>query len=140
MFADRQSEMPADGPKAEVHRFQSDADAPRYARDAAAQMLADLGCGDRRAEDLALVVSELVTNAVVHGATGDVELRLEGTPTMIRVEVSDGGTATFQWPPDTADGHWGLNLVSIFSERSGVIREPSTCVWCELDLAAPAAR
>jgi serine/threonine-protein kinase RsbW len=133
-------EMSANRPRAAVYRLTSDADAPRAARDAAAAMLSDLGSGYARAEDLALVVSELVTNAVVHGPAGELELRLEGTPTMIRIEVSDGGTATFEWPPDTSGGHWGLNLVGIFSERSGVIREPSTCVWCELDLASSAAR
>jgi anti-sigma regulatory factor (Ser/Thr protein kinase) len=133
-------EMSANRQKAATYRLPSDADAPRTARDAAAAMLSDLGCGYARSEDLALVVSELVTNAVVHGVAGELELRLEGTPTMIRVEVADGGTAEFEWPPDSAAGHWGLNLVSIFSERSGVTREPSTCVWCELDLDAPAAR
>ena len=103
-------------------------------------MLGRLGCSDARAEDLALVVSELVTNAVVHGAGGELELRLAGSPSMLRIEVTDGGTASFAWPPSTGNGHWGLNLVSIFSDRAGVIREPSTCVWCELDLDAPAAR
>jgi anti-sigma regulatory factor (Ser/Thr protein kinase) len=125
---------------AAVHRFPSDADAPRAARDAATAMLDRLGGGDGRAEDIALVVSELVTNAVIHGAPGELEMRLEGTPAMIRIEVSDGGVAAFEWPPDAVDGHWGLNLVSIFSDRAGVIRDPSTCVWCELDLDGPAAR
>jgi anti-sigma regulatory factor (Ser/Thr protein kinase) len=121
-------------PLAAAHLIPTDADAPRAARDAAALMLSRLGCGNDRAEDLALVVSELVTNAVVHGPRGDLEFRLHGTPAMIRVEVSDAGTTTFAWPPDTAAGHWGLNLVSSFSDRSGVVRQPQTCVWCELDL------
>lgn len=103
-------------------------------------MLGRLGAGDGRAEDLALVVSELVTNAVRHGPDGELELRLEGTGSMIRIEVSDGGTATFAWPPEITDGHWGLNLVSIFSDRAGVIRDPSNCVWCELDLDGSTAR
>jgi anti-sigma regulatory factor (Ser/Thr protein kinase) len=123
-----------------VHRLPTDANAPRAARDAAAAMLGRLGSGDARAEDLALVVSELVTNAVVHGAGAELELRLDGTPSTLRIAVSDSGTATFAWLPDNSNGHWGLNLVSIFSDRAGVIREPSTCVWCELDLDAPAAR
>lgn len=123
-----------------VHRLATDADAPRAARDAAAAMLGRLGCGDARAEDLALVVSELVTNAVLHGSGGELELRLDGTPSTLRIEVSDGGTATFAWPPASPNGHWGLNLVSIFSDRAGVIREPSTCVWCELDLNGSTAR
>src|SRR5689334_13269743 len=97
-------QMSANRPRAAVYRLPSDADAPRAARDAAAAMLSDLGSGYARAEDLALVVSELVTNAVVHGPAGELELRLEGTPTMIRIEVADGGTATFEWPPDSG-GH-----------------------------------
>ena len=103
-------------------------------------MLLALGCGAERYDDLALVVSELVTNAVVHGPDDDLQLMLEGTPLMIRVEVSDRGTTPFEWPADTADGHWGLKLVSIFSDRAGVVREPATCVWCELDLNGAASR
>src|SRR6476661_4099972 len=120
--------MSGSEPYSAVHRLPTDADAPRAAREAAALMLGRLGGGDGRSEDLALVVSELVTNAVRHGPGGELELRLEGSASTIRVEVSDGGTATFAWPPDATDGHWGLNLVSIFSDRAGVIRDPSTCV------------
>jgi anti-sigma regulatory factor (Ser/Thr protein kinase) len=103
-------------------------------------MLSRLGGCDERAEDVALIVSELVTNAVVHAPDGDLELRLHGSPTLLRIEVSDSGTAPFAWPPDTTDGHWGLNLVTIFSDRVGVVRDPSTCVWCELDLDGARSR
>jgi anti-sigma regulatory factor (Ser/Thr protein kinase) len=116
-----------------VQRLPSDADAPRTARDAAADVLAQVD-GATRADDLALVVSELVSNAVIHGPDGDLELRLVATAAMIRVEVSDPGTTSFDWPANGGDGHWGLGLVRIFTERCGVVREPSTVVWCELDL------
>jgi anti-sigma regulatory factor (Ser/Thr protein kinase) len=98
-------------------------------------MLRRLRCGSERSDDLALVVSELVTNAVVHGPDADVELTLTGTPAMVRVEVRDAGTTTFDWPEQPGDVHRGLALVGIFSDRCGVTRTPSTVVWCELDLA-----
>jgi anti-sigma regulatory factor (Ser/Thr protein kinase) len=117
-----------------VRHLPSNIDAPRTARNAAAQVLGQVD-GVARAEDLALVVSELVSNAVIHGADGHVELRLVASPAMIRVEVRDGGTTSFEWPARGVEGHWGLSLVRMFTERSGLLRQPSTIVWCELDLA-----
>jgi anti-sigma regulatory factor (Ser/Thr protein kinase) len=121
-----------------VQRLTADKDAPAAARAIAAEMFNSLRNGRDRADDLALVVSELVTNAVVHGPPGDLQLKVTGTRLMIRVEVSDDGTASFEWPADGIDGHWGLGLVSIFSDRSGVTRRPWTVVWCEFDLTSGA--
>jgi anti-sigma regulatory factor (Ser/Thr protein kinase) len=116
-------------------RISASADAPRIARDAAAHLLGRLKNGAERAEDVALIVSELVTNAVVHGPSGgDVKLRMTGTETLIRIEVSDEGTAPFEWPGDPSASHWGLGLVRTFSERSGLMFRPWTVAWCELDL------
>jgi hypothetical protein len=53
---------------------------------------------------------------------------------MIRVEVHDNGSSTFEWPGPESDGHRGLALVERFSERAGVVHGGSTLVWCELDL------
>ena len=130
--------MSAHGQVAVVRRITSDSDAPRIARAAAADVLRQLRCGQERADDLALVVSELVANAVVHGPDADLHLALTGSPAMVRVEVRDAGTTTFAWPELPGNGHWGLGLVEIFSDRSGVTRQPSTVVWCELDLAETA--
>lgn len=110
------------------------ADAPGAARDFAVGLLAELGRGAERTDDLLLAVSELVSNAVVHGPGADLELRLQATPMMIRVEVSDAGTTPFEWPRDGVKGHWGLGLVKAVSERCGALCQPSTRVWCELDL------
>ncbi|HEX6714534.1 MAG TPA: ATP-binding protein [Thermoleophilaceae bacterium] len=120
-----------------IERLPCTQDAPGAARVAAADVLARLharGCMDGRGDDLALIVSELVTNAVIHGPPGDVELRMIATPSVIRVEVEDSGTIPFDWPAAGSDGHWGLALVATFSERAGLIRGPPTVVWCELDL------
>ena len=125
-------------PVAVVRRIASDTDAPRIARNAAADILKRLRCGHERSDDLALVVSEMVTNAVVHGPDAELELALTGTPAMVRVEVRDAGTTHFEWPESPGNGHWGLGLVGIFSDRSGITRQPSTVVWCELDLAETA--
>jgi anti-sigma regulatory factor (Ser/Thr protein kinase) len=103
-------------------------------------MLDDLGAGGHRSQDLAIVVSELVTNAVVHGPAGDLEVRLLGTPSTIRVEVSDAGTRPFLWPDISLHTQRGLGLVRSFSDRSGVTQEPSTIVWCELDLSRRSGR
>lgn len=126
--------MSDDGRMTVVQQLVADSDAPRLARRAASKLLQRLRCGHDRADDLALVVSELVTNAVLHGPAADLELTISGTPAMIRVEVKDAGTTHFAWPEQPGNGHWGLGLVGIFGDRAGVIRQPSTVVWCELDL------
>ena len=123
-------------PLADNRWLTANVDAPRLARDAAAEMLGRLGpAASARADDLALVVSELVTNAVLHGPVGDVELRLTGSPSMIRVEVHDSGTERFEWPAPGSNGHHGLDLVGMFSERAGAMHQPTTVAWCELDFA-----
>jgi anti-sigma regulatory factor (Ser/Thr protein kinase) len=122
-------------PTVMVRRLVTDEDAPRTARDLANRLLAHLGCGDHRRDDLELVVSEMVSNAVLHGPPGEVEFRVVGTEDVIRVEVSDRGVEPFRRPSELSPaGHWGLGLVAEFSDRFGIERKPSTCVWCELDL------
>jgi anti-sigma regulatory factor (Ser/Thr protein kinase) len=125
----------AEQPVAAVtRRLVANVDAPRLARAAAAEMVGRCGrLATGRADDLALVVSELVTNAVVHGPDADVELRMTSTTSMIRVEVSDAGTQPFDWPAVDAGGHHGLDLVGKFSDRSGSSHDPTTVAWCELD-------
>jgi anti-sigma regulatory factor (Ser/Thr protein kinase) len=118
----------------------ADDSAPRLARDLAAQFISGLDMDRDRSDDLTLIVSELVTNAFVHGRGAQVRLALIASSASVRVEVSDDGTADFDWPGDRIDGHWGLALVKAFSERAGITRAPSTLVWAELDLArTPAA-
>ena len=69
--------------------LQRDASAATVARAAAEEFVA--GAVDRRGlSDLALVVSELVTNAVVHGR-GAITLKLERDGEIVRGEVVDEG-------------------------------------------------
>jgi Histidine kinase-like ATPase domain len=79
-----------------------------------------------RHDHVLLVVSELVTNALVHG-DGPAVLRLSGTPWRIRVEVADGSQVAGQ------EGGWGLHLVGRLAGRwEAAPRDGGKVVWCEL--------
>ncbi|MEU6955840.1 ATP-binding protein [Streptomyces sp. NPDC045714] len=118
------------------------------ARDFARQALHDWGwlpaaTAERRAaaEDVLLVVSELVTNACLH-AEGPEELRIGHTPKVLRVEVVDRGAG--QPAPRTPHragrpGGHGMFIVQRLCLDWGVLRAPDApgkTVWAEL--AAPA--
>ena len=86
-------------------------------------------------ETLRLLVGELVTNSVRHGAGEEVIVSVRTTPETVRVEVTDRGPG---FSPvrrakdaDAASG-WGLYLVAAFSDRWGVKRNGHTQVWFEL--------
>ena len=90
-------------------------------------------------EDILLLVTELVTNAVLHAGVGpDQSLRVELTrwPRRIRVEVTHPGDG-FRYDcvnlsPDTPGG-WGLVLVDRIADRWGIISSTDgTCVWFDL--------
>lgn len=108
---------------------------PSCARRFLRQVLAD--CCDGRTVDAAeLMVSELVTNAVVHGGTA-VDVTVVGGPHAVRVEVSDRGRSTFDpstvLSSSTAEGGRGLAIVAACAARWGTRRrEPGTTVWFEL--------
>ncbi|MGW4475324.1 ATP-binding protein [Nonomuraea sp. NPDC004354] len=83
-------------------------------------------------EDVLLVVSELVTNALLHG-DGPPLLRLAGDESRIRIEVGDAA-AELPAPrePGPRDG-WGLHVVEQVSARWGAAPlDGGKVVWCEL--------
>jgi anti-sigma regulatory factor (Ser/Thr protein kinase) len=84
-----------------------------------------------------LVTSELMTNAVRHGA-GEVELRVAVDGSIVRVEVLDDGhihvKAPAKTPPPSSLGGRGLLLVREVSKRwgSGFDAAGRTMVWAEV--------
>ena len=90
------------------------------ARRAVVQVLRDAGREDL-CDTAALLVSEVVTNAVLHG-DGTVEVRADVRDVVLRVEVEDDGPgvpALRDAGPD-AEGGRGLALVEALSRDWGV--------------------
>ncbi len=91
--------------------------------------------------DVALLVTELVANGVQHGGAGRedaLRLLLEGRPSgQLRVEVANPGRTGDIRPrqPDLlGGGGLGLHIVERVASRWGVLHEPRTAVWFEVDL------
>jgi anti-sigma regulatory factor (Ser/Thr protein kinase) len=122
-------------------RIPGGSDAPRRARTSVLARL-DGQVGPTRAMDAALIVSELVTNSVLHANVGQdrsLTVELVATEDRLRITVTDPGSrlepSMLPRDPKTP-GHYGLNLVDTLSVAWGVVREAigTTSVWCELPL------
>jgi anti-sigma regulatory factor (Ser/Thr protein kinase) len=114
-----------------------DTAAPALARRAVDERV-DHGFDDEATGTLLLLVTELVTNAILHaGAPGaPVLLRIETGPARLRVEVHDRGPGfeiRGEPKPRGSRGGYGLFLVERMSSRWGVDRSEHTYVWFELD-------
>lgn len=92
-----------------------------------------------RTDDVQLCVSELATNAVLHGVPPGrgfaLHLALHPTDGVLRVEVHDSGPggvrARDHASPDAEHGR-GLLLVTALADKWGVgERKPGKVVWCE---------
>lgn len=94
------------------------------------------------AADVALILSELVTNSVLHANVGpDQTLTVECTalPDRLRIAVTDPGSCLephLRSPDHNASGGYGLATVDKLCSAWGVARNTvgTTSVWCELPL------
>jgi anti-sigma regulatory factor (Ser/Thr protein kinase) len=107
----------------------------RHALDRLANLLPS-----EKLEDVRLVVSELVTNSILHaGLSSDDEISLRVTVSdgAVRGSVSDPGpgfnVSSEMDPRPDHSGGWGLPIVETISDRWGVKRNKRMCVWFEID-------
>ncbi|MCK1814929.1 ATP-binding protein [Streptomyces sp. XM4011] len=114
----------------------------RRARHWLRERLAGTGVSPGQVDTLTLLVSELVTNAVVHTGSPAVlrlVMRESACRHPVRLEVADrSALAPRPRSADTDDtcGR-GLELVDLLADRWGWQREPAgKRVWCELDCPA----
>ena len=118
------------------------AEAPRQARSAVLAALRDQ-VSPAAARDVALVVSELVTNSVEYAATGPaerLEIDVDVRANCVLIEVSDDGS---RLGPRSSPRHpdaptpFGLALVDLLAQSWGVDRDGAghTRMWCELPLS-----
>jgi anti-sigma regulatory factor (Ser/Thr protein kinase) len=90
---------------------------------------------DIPAEEMEVVASELVTNAIVHG-DGGVDVTVLRVPGRLRIEVVDEGFGPepiqVRHPSTTGRGGLGLRIVEGMSDAWGADRRPGhTRVWME---------
>jgi two-component sensor histidine kinase len=92
-----------------------------------------------RLDDLVLVVSELVTNAVTHSGLKSAESVVLKVRTLsgsrVRVEVADPGGGFPEISTPRTDQHGrGLEIVDRLADRWGTERNDETRVWAEMTL------
>jgi two-component sensor histidine kinase len=116
--------------------------APGKVRALVAELLAER-LSTPEIEDVLVLVSELVTNAVRHAGADESEtiiVHVAIAPEVLRVEVCDQGPgfdppAVPQAREDGSGGN-GLVLLACLSSSWGVAGDDGTCVWFERELAA----
>jgi anti-sigma regulatory factor (Ser/Thr protein kinase) len=119
-----------------------DEDAPATARAAVSEWCPDIAGGAPRRETLLLLVSELVTNAVLHSqgpADAPIRVSTRVEDERVHVEVTDAGKrftrASHELPipgARTTIGGYGLYVVDRAASRWGVDRAGGTRVWFEI--------
>jgi anti-sigma regulatory factor (Ser/Thr protein kinase) len=127
--------MRCEGPVEVRVRIPPAADAPLRAR----SEVPALSVPGPRSADVLLLVSEVVTNSVVHAGLApgqDIDLRLTRDNGTVRVEVRDEGRGFADaLRKGSRTSGFGLYLVEQLSDRWGVERGAQTCVWFEVDVA-----
>jgi len=118
-----------------------DVEAPASARSAVGALAAELDLAGRVAHTLVLLVSEVVSNAVLHSTGPDdapIGLSAAVDDDVVRVTVTDAGEGFIptERDPERIDGGYGLYLVAKAASSWGVDPGPPTGVWFEMPLDA----
>ncbi len=116
-------------------RFPADPRSVAAARRFVRQLLPD--AWSARVDDVLLLVSELVTNAIVH-ARSAVQVTVTVFNGTTRVEVSDGVPrlpVRRSAGEGALDGR-GMGMIEVLADRWGIlIRETGKTIWFEVDAA-----
>jgi serine/threonine-protein kinase RsbW len=119
----------------------AEAEAAAIAREVVARALVEVPVPEDRIEDLRLLTSEIVTNAVRHAGLAQedtIGVAVDVSERRVRVEVVDDGPgfdpSDLPEPSPERVGGWGLRLVKQLSDRWGVIRNEPNLVWFEVSL------
>jgi anti-sigma regulatory factor (Ser/Thr protein kinase) len=88
-------------------------------------------------EDIRLLLTELITNALRHGAVSsddEIGVKAEVTEGTVRLEVHDPGRngVVAAREPGERGGGYGLYLVECLTDEWGVDQRDGTRVWAEL--------
>jgi anti-sigma regulatory factor (Ser/Thr protein kinase) len=114
-------------------RLPADAAAVSWARGWAPQLCQQWNAGDV-CDDAALLLSELVSNSILHAGT-ELLVELSNADNTILIAVTDGSTRPARLRPSAplAEAGRGLMLVDALSTRWGVTAWPTgKRVWAEL--------
>ncbi|OUD00094.1 ATP-binding protein [Streptosporangium minutum] len=112
---------------------------PEQVSAARAWVVSCLPAGCPRADDVALVVSELVTNAVLHSVAGlpggTVAIRVELQGDAVAISVVDAGPRPVPARRPAGESGWGLadivaRLVDAYDATTG---PAGRCAWCRID-------
>ncbi|MDJ1133901.1 ATP-binding protein [Streptomyces iconiensis] len=145
MHATSQAQMPITV-RVFCQRFSATRRGARLARLLVLHQLDEWGhpYGSPVSEDVAAIVAELASNAVLHGRVPgrdfEVRMALEGAE-LVRVEVTDTRAdsrppASAAAPSDEAESGRGLLIVEALSTRWGVLEgaAPLKAVWAEVSV------
>jgi anti-sigma regulatory factor (Ser/Thr protein kinase) len=131
---DLRAVCPAPAPPEVSREFPAIADTPRAARRFVAKALQEWGHPSALLSDAELVLSELVTNAVIHaGSPVSVSVRPANAGVHLRVHDASPAEPRLQSPEPMQSGGRGMHVVAALARRWGV--ESTTegkTVWAEL--------
>ncbi|MFJ1974081.1 ATP-binding protein [Streptomyces sp. NPDC087903] len=93
-------------------------------------------------DDVMVVVSELLTNAVLHSGSQDIGLSITLPNGFLRIAVTDGrpGAATRRCGSNHNESGRGLHLVQAIAEMNGGrwgTEDAGATTWCTLAISAP---
>ena len=116
-------------------RLPVSAKAPGMARRAVRRLVSP--ADDELRANVALLVSELVSNAVLHAQhrTDTLQFRAWSIETAVRIAVGDSGTGftpAVVVPQPTDEGHRGLWLIDMLADNWGISVDDRTWSWFEI--------